>query len=92
MGNASPPSDATNTVQQPVAQLIRTHSIALSRQELTINFSKIALVHFIETPHNNTVTTATTSPGGDYLIIGDDRGQVEVCATYLEWVISVLKR
>ena len=89
MGNASPPSDATNTVQQPVAQLIRTRSIALSRQELTINFSKIALVHFIETPHNNTITT---SPGGDYLIIGDDRGQVEVCATYLEWVISVLKR
>lgn len=91
MGSPISDTDATNPAQ-PVARLIRTHNVPLSRRELNINYSRIALIHFLEAPHNNTVTTATTSPGGDYLIIGDDRGQVEVWATYPEWLISVSKQ
>ena len=88
---ASPTPDTTNTAQQPAGHLIPTRNIPLRRRERAINCSKIALIHFVEAPHNNTVTTAATSPGGDYLIIRDDRGQIEVCATYSGWMISVLK-
>jgi len=94
MAIAPPPPtpETTNPAQQPAAHLIPTRHIPLRCWDGRINYSEIALIHFLEAPHNNTVTAAATSPGGDYLIIGDDRGQIEVCATYHEPIISVLKR
>lgn len=76
--------DTTNAADHPhhAPPIIPTHCLMLRRRERPRNLSHVVLVHFIETPHNNTLTAATTSPGGDYLIIGDDRGQIEVCATY----------
>jgi len=75
--------DAANPADH-VPPIIPTHSLRLMRRERPSNLLHVVLVHFIETPHNNTLTTATTSPGGDYLIVGDDRGQIEVCATCSE--------
>lgn len=42
-----------------------------------IDYSTLALTHFLESPHFNTLTSVSTSPGGEYIAIGDDHGHVE---------------
>jgi len=69
---ATPPTRNTTT-----HEFTTNEFLPLRCREEPPDYSSIGLTHFFESPHRNTVTTVSTSPGGEYIAVGDDQGHIQ---------------